>query len=496
MLKAICVVSANDACVAMAEYLEGSTSAFVEKMNAKAKELYMNDTCFKNCHGIDEDGHVSSSYDIALMSKELLTKHPYITKYTTIYMDSLRNGKSELVNTNKLIRNYNGATGLKTGSTSLALYNLSASATRDNLSLIAVIMKAPTTSIRFEEAQKLLDYGFSNFSYEQFAKQGDILKTVNIGKGIDSTLNLIYEKDASVLIAKRENKNPWEIADFYMKAFLEDLQKLNIDKPEIIARATDHIDIMEEYVKKIIENGYTYQTDDTIYFDTSKLPNYGILSGKKVEDQKAGARVDFDQNKKNISDFALWIKAPKEHIMQWDSFFGKCYPGWHLECSAMGYKYLGERFDIHTGGIDHIPIHHENEIAQSEGFSGKIPAKFWMHVNFLKVNDGKMSKSLNNLYTIDELEERGFDPEVYRLFNFSSSYRNPINFTWEAMESTKKALIKLREGYQKHLEGNEMIEENVLNDLEKRFHEAINDDLNMPSALSIVWEAVRYDKKS
>lgn len=171
MLKAICVASANDCTVAMAEYLEGSVDSFVTKMNSKAHELGMKDTCFKNCHGLDEDGHVTSSYDIALMSRELLTKHPSVTNYTTIWMDSLRDGKSQLVNTNKLVRNYKGCTGLKTGSTSLALYNLSASATRDDLSLIAVIMKAPTPAIRFAEASKLLDYGFSNYTYKQFAKK-------------------------------------------------------------------------------------------------------------------------------------------------------------------------------------------------------------------------------------------------------------------------------------------------------------------------------------
>lgn len=170
MLKAICVASANDCTVAMAEYLEGSVDSFVTKMNSKAHELGMNDTCFKNCHGLDEDGHVTSSYDIALMSRELLINHPSITNYTTIWMDSLRDGKSQLVNTNKLVRNYKGCTGLKTGSTSLALYNLSASATRDELSLIAVIMKAPTPAVRFAEASKLLDYGFSNYTYKQFAK--------------------------------------------------------------------------------------------------------------------------------------------------------------------------------------------------------------------------------------------------------------------------------------------------------------------------------------
>ena len=303
-------------------------------------------------------------------------------------------------------------------------------------------------------------------------------------------------EDKMMVAAKRENKDPYEIAEYYMNKFFQDMDKLNIERPEIIARATEHIDIMEEYVKKIIENGYTYQTEDTIYFDTSKLPNYGILSGKKPEEQKAGARVDFDTNKKNVSDFALWIKAPKEHIMQWDTFFGKCYPGWHLECSAMGYKYLGEEFDIHTGGIDHIPIHHENEIAQAQGFCGKIPAKFWMHVNFLKINGGKLSKSLNNFYTLSDLKEKGYLPEVYRMFNFGSSYRIPINFTWDGMDASLKALIKLKEGYQNHLNGNDEIEDNVIENYEEKFHQAINDDLNMPMAMSVVWDVIKNPKKS
>ena len=206
MLKAICVVSANDCTVAMAEYLEGSQEAFVQKMNEKAKELGMNDTCFKNCHGIDEDGHITSAYDIALMSRELLSKHPDITEYTTIYMDSLRDGKSELVNTNKLIRTYNGITGLKTGSTSLALYNLSASATRDDLSVIAIIMKAPTTKLRFAEAQKLLDYGFSNYSYIKLGDNGDTVKSVPISKGIETNINATVENTSGVLIPKGKEK--------------------------------------------------------------------------------------------------------------------------------------------------------------------------------------------------------------------------------------------------------------------------------------------------
>lgn len=207
MLKAICVVSANDCTVAMADYLCGSQEAFVDKMNARAKELGMNDTTFKNCHGIDEDGHVTSAYDIALMSKELLNNHHTILNYTTIWMDTLRNGESELVNTNKLIRNYKGATGLKTGSTSVALYNLSASATRDGLSLIAVIMKAPTTKIRFSEAQKLLDYGFSNYQYKELASKGTILKEASVTKGVNTSVNLVTESNVGVLLKKGEDKN-------------------------------------------------------------------------------------------------------------------------------------------------------------------------------------------------------------------------------------------------------------------------------------------------
>ena len=303
-------------------------------------------------------------------------------------------------------------------------------------------------------------------------------------------------EDKMLKAAEREHKDPFEIAEFYMQAFLKDLKELNIDQPEIIARATEHIKVMEEYVKKIIENGYAYKTKNTIYFDTSKLDKYGVLSNLKVDDQKAGARVEFDPEKKHISDFALWIKAPENHLMKWDTFWGECYPGWHLECSAMSEKYLGKEFDIHTGGIDHIPVHHENEIAQGKGFCGKVPAHYWMHVDFLQVNGGKMSKSLNNLYTLKDLKEKGFSAMDYRMFNFSSLYRKKINFTFEAMEAAKVSLKRLKEGYQNHLNGNDKIEKEVIQDFEDKFLEAINDDLNMPQALSVVWEIVRYSKKS
>lgn len=207
MLKAITIVSANDCVVALSEYLVGTEEGFVQMMNAKAKELGMNDTTFKNCHGLDEEEHLTSAYDIALMSRELLVNHPKITEYTTIWMDSLRDGKSSLSNTNKLVRNYSGCTGLKTGSTSLALFNLSASATRDNLSLIAVVMKAPTSALRFSNATSLLDYGFNNYSYKTFGTQGEIVKSVAVTKGVSQEVNAIYESSPSFLIKKGEESN-------------------------------------------------------------------------------------------------------------------------------------------------------------------------------------------------------------------------------------------------------------------------------------------------
>ena len=207
MLKAICVVSANDCTVALAEYIAGSEELFVKMMNDKAKELGMNDTTFKNCHGIDEDDHLTSSYDISIMSRELLEKHPLIKDYTTIWMDTLRDGKSELVNTNRLIRTYEGATGLKTGSTSLALYNLSASATRNNLSLIAVVLRAPTPNLRFSEAKLLLDYGFNTYTFKQLSNKGEYVQNISVSKGTLNNVNLVFENDSGVILKKSDSNN-------------------------------------------------------------------------------------------------------------------------------------------------------------------------------------------------------------------------------------------------------------------------------------------------
>ena len=296
--------------------------------------------------------------------------------------------------------------------------------------------------------------------------------------------------------ARKENKDPYEIATYYTEIFLRDMERLNIEKPEIIAKATQHIKEMLEYVETLVKNGYAYETSKGIYFDISKLDKYPILSNRKIDDQIAGARVDVDLEKRNPYDFALWIKAPQNHIMKWESPWGLSYPGWHIECSAMGRKYLGDEFDIHTGGIDHIPTHHENEIAQSKGCTGKIPAKTWMHVEFLQVDGGKMSKSLGNTYTLDQLQEKMIQPLAYKLFCYTAHYRTKLNFTFDGAVSSQKALNRLREGYLKHLESNNKIEENILNEYKSRFEEAINDDLNMPLAMGIVWEVVRSDIKS
>ena len=303
-------------------------------------------------------------------------------------------------------------------------------------------------------------------------------------------------EDKMLKSAREMQKTPYEIAKYYTKLFMDDLEKLNVETPEVVCKATDHIEDMIKYVQKLLENGYAYETSTAIYFDVSKLDEYGILSGIKLEDQKAGARVDVDTEKRNPYDFALWIKAKPNHIMKWESPWGLSYPGWHIECSAMGQKYLGEQFDIHTGGIDLIPTHHENEIAQSKGACGKIPAKYWIHGEYLLINGGKMSKSLNNVYLLKDIIEKGYDPLTYRLFTYSSSYRTKLNFTWEGIEASQKALEKLRAGYQKHLEGNEDILDEEISKYEENFHKAINDDLNMPLAMSVVWDVVKNPKKS
>ena len=291
--------------------------------------------------------------------------------------------------------------------------------------------------------------------------------------------------------AKEQHKSPYEIAAFYSGVFFEDLKKLNVQKPEITPKATEHIDCMLDFVEKLVEKGYGYETSDGIYFDISKANDYGKLSGAKLDEQKAGARVEVNDEKRHPADFALWKKAPKEHIMQWDSPWGKSYPGWHIECSAMSRKYLGDRFDIHTGGVDHIPIHHENEIAQSEALTGKIPARFWMHGEFMQVDGGKMSKSLGNTYTISQLEERGYRPMDFRYMCLNAHYRKKLNFTFEVLDGAKTAYDRLLRAVAAHKNGANDVKDEVIAEYKKQFEDAICDDLNVPQALGVLWTMLK-----
>lgn len=297
--------------------------------------------------------------------------------------------------------------------------------------------------------------------------------------------------------AKKLNIDPYEVAKINTKRFFEDIEKLHIEKPEHITPATEYIKEMEEYVERIVDNGYAYETSKGIYFDTSKLSTYGELSKIDLEKQLAGARIEIDEEKRNPLDFVLWIKAPESHIMKWNSKWGMCYPGWHIECSAMAYKHLGEKIDIHTGGVDHINIHHENEIAQSRGAFGVNPANYWMHNEFLLIDSGKMSKSLNNNYTIKDLEERGYEPLSYRYLTYTTVYKNKLNFTWEALDSAQKSLLNLRRLYNEHL--NSKSEDNSKKDkidkYTEEFNDSLFDDLNFPNAMSIVWKIAKQKEK-
>ena len=291
--------------------------------------------------------------------------------------------------------------------------------------------------------------------------------------------------------SKRENKTPFEIAEFYTNWFMTDMKKLDIELPEHVVKATDHIQDMIDFVSGLIQNGMAYEVNGNVYFDVLKLKNYGRLSGINLDDLKAGARIAVNDEKHSPYDFALWIKAPENHIMKWQSPWGLGYPGWHIECSTMGRKYLGDTFDIHTGGVDHIPVHHENELAQTEGLTHKLQARFWMHVEFLQVDGGKMSKSLGNCYRIEELEQKGYSALDYRYFCLNGHYRKKLNFTFEALDASKTARAKLNKLLLLHKNGENVVETEKLQKYREDFVCAVNDDLNIPLALGILWTMLK-----
>jgi cysteinyl-tRNA synthetase len=297
-------------------------------------------------------------------------------------------------------------------------------------------------------------------------------------------------EDKMIVAMKREGKSAYEIARFYEAAFMADRDKLNILPAAVYPRATEHIAEQIELVKKLEEKGFTYKTSDGIYFDTSKLPEYGQLSGQKAEEKQGGARVDLGE-KKGATDFALWKFSPlgSKREMEWPSPWGIGFPGWHLECSAMSKKYLGVPFDIHVGGEDHIAVHHENEIAQTMGADGVLEANFWLHNAFLMVDGGKMSKSLGNIYTLAELEVKEIEPLAYRLFCLGAHYRAKLNFTFEAVQAAQKALNKLREALR-----DLNVPGKIDLDYKNKFNKTIEDDLNTSQALAVMWELVGDEK--
>jgi cysteinyl-tRNA synthetase len=287
--------------------------------------------------------------------------------------------------------------------------------------------------------------------------------------------------------AKREGLTPWEIAKKYEKQFVESLDLFKIQRPDVLCRATEHIDEQIELAKKIEVNGFTYETKTGLVFDTSKFSDYTKFANLKLNEMEAGSRVEVDKEKKNSWDFLLWVTNQPDHIMKWNSPWGSGFPGWHLECTAMSTKYLGETFDIHTGGIEHIGVHHTNEIAQGYGAFGHQTANYWMHNAWLVLKGGeKMSKSLGNGYTAKQLIEMGYDPLAYKYLVLTSHYRKGLEFSFDSLKSSQTALNKLRSLLNEWADGGQ-INSNYKNE----FIEALSNDLSVSEALALVWKLTK-----
>lgn len=288
--------------------------------------------------------------------------------------------------------------------------------------------------------------------------------------------------------ARQRGKTAQEIAEFYTEAFFEDLEKLNVQKATAYPKATGHIAEQIALIQKLQASGFTYQTIDGVYFDTAKFPRYGEFAGLNIKGQKEGARVEVNPEKRNSTDFALWkFSGPEKRQQEWTSPWGIGFPGWHIECSAMSMKYLGETFDIHTGGIDHIPVHHTNEIAQSECATGKKFVNYWLHSGFVNIEGGKMAKSEENFIRMETLEQKGISPLAYRYWLLTAHYSKTINFTWETLEGAQVALIRLHEIFRTLEEAGLEADTGYL----ARFAEALDDDLDTPKALALLWELAK-----
>lgn len=300
--------------------------------------------------------------------------------------------------------------------------------------------------------------------------------------------------------AKERNMTVWEVARFFEDYHYKSLDQLNVLRPDIVARATEHVNAQIELIQRLEKNGFTYVTDQAIYFDVSKFPDYTKLSGQKLEEKEAGVRTDVvtDSQKRNPQDFALWFFTVghfAQHSMKWPSPWGEGFPGWHIECSAMSMVYLGETIDIHTGGIDHIPIHHTNEIAQSEAATGREFVRFWFHNGWLLVMGEKMSKSKKNYFTIDDIKAKGFDPISLRYLFLTAHYRDMQNFTWEALSGAQTAYTRLVEAISnlKNSTRNALSQEKseLIEKYRDEFYSHLNNDLGTPAALAALWEVLK-----
>jgi len=308
-------------------------------------------------------------------------------------------------------------------------------------------------------------------------------------------------EDRIAKVARQERKTAWDVARFYTEAFYKDFEKLNLTRPEKFVKATDNIQDQIDLVEKLEENGLTYKTSDGVYFDTAEYEKktgrkYGEMS--TLDQIKEGARVEINKEKRNPRDFALWKFSPQgeKRDMEWESPWGIGFPGWHIECSAMSMKYLGETFDIHMGGEDLQSTHHPNEIAQAEGATGKKFVNYWVHGAFLKVDGERMGKSMNNAYTISDIEIKGFDALDLRYFYLTGKYNEPLNFTWESLQAAQNALAKLKSQISNLKSQNARTilseeEEKKIDEFRIEFIEAVNDDLNTPKALAVLWEMLK-----
>lgn len=367
-------------------------------------------------------------------------------------------------------------------------------------------------------------YGYAHIGHGRKYVYDDVLRRALAWSGLD-VLHVQNVTDVGHLVsdadegedkmekgARTAGKSVWDIARDYERDFFETMDMLNVLRPSVVCRATEHVGEQIELIKRLSEKGFAYDTPEAVYFDVSRFPRYEGLFGRPGLDQKRVAvrdEVMTGDHKRHPADFALWFKRVgrfSDHQMHWDSPWGDGFPGWHIECSAMAMKYLGESFDVHTGGEDHIPVHHPNEIAQSEGATGKPFAKYWVHHAFLRVDGEKMSKSLENTYRVKDVVEKGFQPAALRYFYLTAHYRTPQNFTWSALAAAQSAYDKLKafvQGTRSEAQDTRMeLSREKLKRLEgmrARFEAAVNDDLSLPTALATVWEIIKsnipdYDK--